>query len=140
MTGRRLGTKRWLGLFGGLLALMQPGCMEQTSVSCTPGISIDLLHGMVSRQECTGVGMGPSTLIRIDAARPNSELWVMEEPTATPATPADGWWWGALLNNQQLLHRSQALVQINGFLFECGAAQSCYWNVTQAQLFAPPRG
>lgn len=123
--------KRWLGILGSMLALLPLGCIQQTNAVCGPPQSIDPIYGMVTMEECDGLGRGPATLIRIDPMRRNSELWVLENPTATPSTPTDGWWYGQWLNDPTLLARSQALVQINGFTFACEAFDWCYSNINK---------
>lgn len=65
-------------------------------------------------------------VVTIDKQRPNSELWVMEEPLAT--SPADPSIRRPLerfaINDPAILGRSRSLVQVNGFTFDNGPGET----------------
>lgn len=129
--------KRWFGPLVIMLAVLPLGCAQQTSPQCTYVAQVDN-DSHVDRYECSGIGTGTSTLIKIAKNRPNSELWVLEEleneqSTATPQTPTGVGFSGKHLDESTFQTRSNALVQMNGYTFSCNAndpndrSKTCYW-------------
>jgi hypothetical protein len=118
---------RWICILGSMLLLLPVGCTQQMAMGCSEPVPVDPNDLSVTKQECTGIGDGVSTLIRIHRARLNSEFWILEEPTATNTTPIGVGLDGRYLNDLDIQSRSRALAWMNGFTFNCwGPPKLCY--------------